>query len=280
MKFSIPDFDRAYDQALSYLRPYIENRTMQIETARLDLSMHPDRWNLDLYLKASKIRFRRLIMDLNTLQNDRVDDQKWLEVGCLYPALPIALALLGFKVTIAENFSFYPNSFIKMFKVVSKEFRIEFLDVDMDLQKPHLSPRLLNSFDHCSCLAVIEHLPNTPRYVLQNIWSLLRPGGSLYCEVPNFYYWGNVLKMFKGEHMQQPIEILYNSEPPFVGHHREYTLTDLRYVIQESGFQLKTIQRFNYSIENPFHPVIIALLWPALLLNRFKEVILVRCQKV
>jgi len=272
-------FESAYQEAVAYLEPYVRNTKLQKMVAELDCSMHPDHYDMKNYLLRSLIRFRFVVEQLGTLTPDQCDSRTWLEVGCLYPALPIALAKVGFHVSVAENYSFYPDEFIAMYRRVQKDFGIRFLDMDFSSPRTKVPAKYNNFFDTVSCLAVLEHLPYTPKFMLQNIHRSLNNHGRLFCEVPNFFYWNSVLKFFSGQHLQQPMEIVYHSGVPFVGHHREYSLADLKYVLRESGFDDLTVARFNYSIGSPLDMKVALFHWPALLFEGLKETILVTARK-
>ena len=83
---------------------------------------------------------------------------------------------------------------------------------------------------------------------------------------------------FKGNSVLSPIAEVYHSANPFTGHHREYTLDDARYVVNEAGFRIVSEQTFNYSIDtgNLLERIKYA---PALLLKEWAEIILLDCRK-
>lgn len=279
MTFLRKQLDEAYGKALNYLDPFISDRNIMKQTSRFDISMHPDRFNIRAYLESSLKRFRHVAEFTDIPDENEAKNTSWLEMGCLFPAFPIALSIIGFKVSLVEDYSFYPDEFHILFKQAEDSFGIKFYNIPFSTQDASWPDELTDRFDYVSCLAVLEHLPYTPRYVLNNIAKAVRDDGKFFCEVPNFHYWNNILKLIGNKHIQQPMEIIYHSEVPFVGHHREYTIEDLQYVLNESGFRTTRINHFNYSFPLPFSWREYLRYSPAFLFNRFKEVILCECRK-
>ena len=79
----------SYQKAIDYLKPHI-TRDVCKKIAALDLSMDPDRpFDFVSYLERSAIRYNRIF------QQSLTSGAKWLEIGCLFPAFPIALSLMG-----------------------------------------------------------------------------------------------------------------------------------------------------------------------------------------
>jgi hypothetical protein len=51
----------------------------------------------------------------------------------------------------------------------------------------------------------------------------------------------------KGRSILPHIRSVLNSDMPYVGHHHEYTLDELNWVMKETGFTPKDVQGFYYS---------------------------------
>lgn len=100
-------------------------------------------------------------------------------------------------------------------------------------------------------MAVAEHLAHSPQPLMKNIQAVLIPGGHLIFEVPNLAFWSRRFSFFfPGRTVFAPIAQLYHSAIPFTGHHREYTLDDVRYVLTESGYRIVGEELFNYGLDN------------------------------
>jgi SAM-dependent methyltransferase len=95
---------------------------------------------------------------------------------------------------------------------------------------------------------VVEHIPHTPRPLLESIDRLLAPGGVLVMDTPNLAYLYNRLKLSRGESIMAPLRSQYYTELPFEGHHREYTEDEVRWMLEQLGHEDVAITTFNYSI--------------------------------
>jgi 2-polyprenyl-3-methyl-5-hydroxy-6-metoxy-1,4-benzoquinol methylase len=239
----LDEFNEAYQEALEFMSTYSRDKGLQKEVAKLDLTMDTDKWDIEAYLQKSIIRYRNFFENESLIKRGGT----WLEIGCLYPALPIALSIMGFKVTVAEEFNFYPESFINMFKRIEEKYKVEFKNVNFTT-KENQQEISSNSFDHVSCMAVIEHLPYTPKVLLENIYNVVKSSGVFFLDTPNIFYWGKYRKYLLLKTINPEISRFYNSGIPFVGHHREYSQTELKYVVKASKFEIVNFKTYNYSI--------------------------------
>ena len=264
--------DQYYQRAVQFLKPYIRYDVCK-RIAELDRSMDPDRpFDFVHYLERSSIRYSKIFCRPLT------PGAKWLEVGCLFPAFPIALSLAGIDVSVVEDFRFYPSEIHKMYSDVSAEFGIRFINRNASVQG---GIHLQEEFDYASLMGVMEHLPHTPRFLLENIRDSLRYKGLLFVDVPNLYFSFNIRCFLRGQHIQQPIATLYHSGIPFVGHHREYSVSDVRYVLKESGFAVTHLELFNYSSDFVLRDLLQSgrLFRLVAQIPSFRETIFVQCQK-
>ena len=222
------------------------------------------------YLLDSETRYRKALRVIESAGAQRV-----LDVGGFLAAFPLALSRLGLSVSIAEKFGYYEHAL----DGVSDRLKANAIEViDIDFTEPANVGAIRPSFDAVTCMAVAEHLAHTPRHLMENIRSVLKPGGALVFEVPNLAYWPRRFAFFfKGKSVLSPVEDVYHSAVPYTGHHREYTLADARYVASQAGFEIVSEETFNYSIPGS--------LWnrlkyaPAFLLREWAEVILLHCRK-
>jgi len=95
---------------------------------------------------------------------------------------------------------------------------------DKNLEKNY--PEMLGKFDTVFALNVVEHIPDHEQ-ALQNAKKLLRPGGKVVILVPAFQF-------------------LFNGFDKQLDHQRRYTRKSLKKLIEESGFELKSTQYFNF----------------------------------
>lgn len=91
------------------------------------------------------------------------------------------------------------------------------------------------SFDLTLALDVIEHVPDDSR-ALQELYRVLRPGGSLLVTVP-------------------ALRLLWSAHDEANGHYRRYTVDELRRRVEEAGFEVVSATYFNTLL----FPVVLAV---------------------
>jgi SAM-dependent methyltransferase len=197
-------------------------------------------------------------------------------VGGFFGAFPLALARLGFDVTLSEKYAYYYGAFddLRRFLVA------EGVDVwDEDLTEP-LDSSPARSFNVITCLALIEHLPSSPRALMENLSRLLRDNGVLVLEVPNIAYWPKRLQALLGQSIHPPLRDVFDAAVPFTGHHREYTASELRQLVEWSGFTVVDEAAYNYTPEPERHGLYwLIWRWPARHLRTAREVLMVAARR-
>jgi 2-polyprenyl-3-methyl-5-hydroxy-6-metoxy-1,4-benzoquinol methylase len=103
-------------------------------------------------------------------------------------------------------------------------------------------------YDAIVCAGVIEHLPHTPRLLLESLTAALKPGGVLILDTPNLAYLYKRLALLEGHSIFAPISQQYFTELPFEGHHREYTSAEVEWLLRAVGHDIVSIETFNYSV--------------------------------
>jgi len=94
------------------------------------------------------------------------------------------------------------------------------------------------SFDVVTSLAVIEHLHESPRGLLNTMGTFARRGGMLILTTPNAVNLRKRLFVFLGRSNHVPMEQFYHSDGTWRGHVRELTLSELKYVCKQNGFDV------------------------------------------
>lgn len=155
-----------------------------------------------------------------------------LEIGTFIPVLPLLLSWEGYKVTTIENLFFYGNALDPMLQIL-KENNIEFIDADI------LEFDFKEKFSSINLLAVVEHLLGSPKNLLVKLRYQLEKGGNLLFAVPNqARLVRRIGLMFAGISVQPDFRCYFHSAYPFEGHHREYTMSEMAYALEESGYQI------------------------------------------
>ncbi len=240
--------------------------------AKHNVGWRTGNFNPKQYLLDSETRYLRALRVIQSAGAKSV-----LDVGGFLAAFPLTLRRLGLSVSIAEKFGYYDHALDGVADYL-KSNGIEVIDIDFT--EPGNDVEAISSrFDAVTCMAVAEHLAHTPMHLLENIRTVLKPGGALVFEVPNLAYWPRRFAFFfKGTTVLSPVGEVYYSAVPYTGHHREYTLADARYVVGQAGFEIVSEETFNFSIDT-------GSIWnllryaPALLFKEWSEVILLHCRK-
>jgi len=77
---------------------------------------------------------------------------------------------------------------------------------------------------------------------------MLAPQGRLYLEVPNLAYWPKRIGLLRGRSPLAPLEEVYDSAEPYLGHHREFTRADLRRLAELAGLATLRERAYTYSV--------------------------------
>ncbi|MHB9073696.1 MAG: class I SAM-dependent methyltransferase [Desulfobaccales bacterium] len=98
-----------------------------------------------------------------------------------------------------------------------------------------------NSLDLVICSEVIEHLPNSPKPLLQEIFRILKKPGWLILSTPNRLSLSKRLKPLLGYSTEDHIDDFYNMKTyprgeVYRGHNREYTIDEVKYMLSEESF--------------------------------------------
>ena len=120
---------------------------------------------------------------------------------------------------------------------------LDFADAGRDLHG--LTPA---TYDVVLCMGVIEHVPHTPRPMLEALNRVLKPGGLLIVDTPNHAYIHNRQRLATGASVMADISAQYYAVPPFEGHHREYTPSELVWMLKQIGHDAISVEMFNYSV--------------------------------
>ena len=56
------------------------------------------------------------------------------------------------------------------------------------------------------------------------------------------------MKFARGESVLPPVVVQFGVTPPFEGHHREYTTSELRWMLEALGHEILELSTFNYSM--------------------------------
>lgn len=137
-----------------------------------------------------------------------------------------------------------------------------------------------NSFDVVSAFAVIEHLHESPRRLLNTMGCYARPGGLLVVTTPNSVNLRKRISVLFGRTNYPPVEQFLSAMGTWRGHVREYTLGELTYVCGQAGFEVVASRAFEHiACERLSMPLRQVYLLLGNLLPTLRSGLLVLCRK-
>jgi len=221
----------------------LENVVSNLDTSSLERhspGLQGYDWNM--YLRCSVARIVRVLRALlrHTPQSARV-----LDFGAYFGNFSIACRQFGYRVDAAD---FYTSN-AKTFAGALKELQKRDIGIwDFDEVGSDLRIASDETYDAVLCMGVIEHVPNTPRLLFETINRLLKPGGVLILDTPNLAYIYKREQLMRGESVFPPIAHQFHAEIPFAGHHREYTQSEVEWMLRRMGHDIVSLETFSYSI--------------------------------
>ena len=234
---SFETFDGIYQQCVETVFQHWTSE-MQTELARHCFAWRPETFDFRNYLQLSSIRFYKAYQSLAQTS----DARRLCDVGGFWGVFPMTLKALGFDVTMTESLQYYGSGFTSLFETIRSSGVTLY---DFDPFNPHAN--LEDKFDMVTVMAVLEHYPHSLKSFMENVIGLLEPDGRIYIEVPNLAYWPKRIGLLRGQTPQAQISDIFHSEVPFIGHHHEFTISELRQLAELSGLRIISEEAYNYS---------------------------------
>lgn len=217
--------------------------SMQAEISRHNVGWRKNRTDFGGYLRHSELRYW-IAFDVVRRTGPF---SSYCDVGGFFGAYPLTLRRLGIDVSMTETLGYYSDSFLPLFAYLRQE-GVEIIDHDPFEQEPLAG----HCFDVVSAMAVLEHYPHSQRRFLEFMRSVAAPDGRLYIEVPNMAYWPRRWALLQGRTPLAPIEDIYESAVPFIGHHHEFTWDELQRLVALAGLEFIDGECYNYSFVGPW----------------------------
>ena len=193
------------------------------------------------YLRCSEAR---MVHVAHLLHRKGVTGGRVLDYGAYFGNFSLMFREMGFAVDALDAYGTYTPSLDTIVEMLSQKgiAPLDFADTGRDL-----AGVAAGTYDVVLCMGVIEHIPHTPRLLLEALDRVMKPGGILVMDTPNAAQLANRQKLARGESFMTPIAIQYHATIPFEGHHREYTVSELVWMVQAAGHQVVAAELFNYS---------------------------------
>ena len=194
------------------------------------------------YLKCSQCRVVRV---MQALSSHVAPGGRVLDYGSYFGNFSTAAAAMGYRVDAIDSYRGYGDS-LAPWVALQREAGVtilDFADTGYDLTSAGAG-----TYDAVICGGVLEHIPHTPRLLLESMTASLVPGGVLILDTPNLAYLYKRLALVEGQSIFAPIAQQYFTQIPFEGHHREYTIAEVEWLLQTAGHDVLSIDTFNYSV--------------------------------
>lgn len=189
-----------------------------------------------------KVDFDRYLFSLELLSTiPNLTHRKVLDVGTGIALLPLTLRKLNVKAEGLDRYIF-PEGDNAMFGIqnisnLQKLWNKQSLTVhNADIFDTNVIKKITN-IDVIINEATIEHLKD-PRAFLRQCNNLLTPQGYLLITTPNLTTLIKRIRFIFGKTPYWPIEEFFNEGESFTGHWREYTIKELIYMCEKSGFEV------------------------------------------
>lgn len=194
------------------------------------------------YLKISSIRVYHLIKSLREIgiYNGRV-----LDFGSFLGVFSIPLNAFGYDVCAVDRYDEFNDAFSGIIHSM-KQDGIEVVSTKAETEGEMLAD--LGEFDVVISMAVIEHIPHTPRVFLENLIQRLKVGGAIALDTPNLARHWSRENMKAGRPIMQELEHQFFSSIPFAGHHREYTKDEIEWMLRQCGVNNIITYMFDYNL--------------------------------
>jgi 2-polyprenyl-3-methyl-5-hydroxy-6-metoxy-1,4-benzoquinol methylase len=232
------EFRRAYDASVARVLRFWTPE-MQNELARHCSDWAPARFDVEEYLRTSWLRYYKA---LSTLPLDP-RSSRICDIGGFWSVFPLTLKTLGFEsVAMTESLRYYSTAFEPLFDHV-RSAGVQVFDHDPFDPEQTLATR----FDAIFVMAVLEHYPHSLKHFMASMARMLEDAGSLYIEVPNLAHLPRRIRFLFGISPLPSIATIYHSAVPFIGHHHEFTLRELRQLASLSGMRIVHEDAYTYS---------------------------------
>jgi len=194
------------------------------------------------YLKQSVIRVYHCVRQLREAGLTR---GSVLDVGSLFGQFAVTLKRLGYDVTAVDRYDTYQGALDGYVDFMKGE---GVTVVSTTRAGESESFARLGSFDAVLSMAVIEHIAHTPRPFLEMLVSHVAPGGLVMLDTPNVARYWNRRRLAAGETIHQSIEKQYYADIPYEGHHREYTRSEMTWMLEQVGCRNIRSRFFDYNL--------------------------------
>ena len=197
------------------------------------------------YLAEHRHEYVRTVRDILRHRPSSPGPVRVLELGAFFGTVCITLSRLGYQVTAADI-----PEYIDMPEQVERYTRHGIATQGVRLEQFKL-PFADESFEVVVMCEVLEHLNFNPLPLLKEINRVLAPGGLFYLSLPNFARMKNRQLALRGKAPGIEVRDFFEQLDPAHaaianGHWREYTMPEIRQLLEPLGFRLQNHYYFSY----------------------------------
>lgn len=116
-----------------------------------------------------------------------------------------------------------------------------------------LEPKAVAGYDIVMMNDVLEHLHDSPRHLMNDLLSMIKPNGLLFLTVPNLANLRKRLDLLRGRTNLPRFELYYWYRGPWRGPVREYVRADLQTLVTNLGLELVELSTTHHMLKN-LHP--------------------------
>lgn len=187
----------------------------------------------------------RVVRCHEMLKSQGLTDGSVLEIGSYFGSFALAFQRLGYQVTAVDRYESYGNAFSAYMDLIRQE-GIRVVSTSRENEQNVIST--LGQYDGVISMAVVEHIPHTPRLFLRMLKDRARPGGVVAMDTPNLARWWSVTRLAGGQTVFQDLASQFHCTIPYEGHHREYTGDELKWMLNEIGFHDIKLDYFDFNL--------------------------------
>lgn len=193
------------------------------------------------YLRCSEAR---MVHAANALSRKGITGGRVLDYGAYFGNFALLFRDLGFEVDAVDAYASYLPALAPIVDLLGQSGvrTLDFAETGRDL-----TGLPAGAFDVVLCMGVIEHAPHTPRLLLEALNRVVKVGGVLVIDTPNLAHLYNRQKLARGDAIMTPLTSQYHATIPFEGHHREFTVEEVVWMVQQLGHEPLVAELFNYS---------------------------------
>jgi 2-polyprenyl-3-methyl-5-hydroxy-6-metoxy-1,4-benzoquinol methylase len=168
-----------------------------------------------------------------------------LEIGSLFGQFVLSLQRLGYETTAVDRYRAYDGAYTG-YTAYLRAAGVNVIETDRTDEADIIAA--LGRFDAVIAMAVIEHIPHTPRHCVEMLATHVRPGGLLLLDTPNIARYWNRKQLADGVSIHPAIADQFYAPSPFEGHHREYTAAEIAWILEQVGCADIRTRLFDYNV--------------------------------